>query len=62
MFTPAGLQDDPDVLQKDGSTELKLQAKRDLHSGDNKVQRNKSLIYYMALKTIWYFIFLSVFL
>lgn len=27
MFTPAGFQDNPDVLQEDSTTELKLQTK-----------------------------------
>lgn len=37
MFTPAGLQDHPDVPQEDRTTELKLQAKGNLHREENNI-------------------------
>ena len=46
MFTPAGLQDNPDVVEEDSTTELKLQTKCYLQRGEK--QENKSLIYSMV--------------
>lgn len=52
ISTPASLQDNPDVLEDDGMTELKLQTKRYLEKGVKNKNHSSKIINYHKSKKI----------